>query len=326
MKHSIKIMGFSYLLRPVEKQDAKFIIDIRLEDEKRNCFIHKISKDISLQEKWIENYFDRKDDYYFVIENIFTGMPEGLIGLYDIKDDKAEWGRWVIKKGSMSATESVDLMCQVAFKNLKLKEIYSRTIQDNISVVSFHDSIKEKRRGTLKDFFELEGIKYNAVEHYIDAEYYFSNLQFSLQKQTQMLFNRNLKILMGDFKFHHIGLACTDFEKETNVFKILGYRQKDADFVDNIQGICGRFLIADNKPEIELLKNTENSHTLDYWLNNKIKIYHFAYLVKDFDKAFKTLIDRKCKLIKPAKISEYFKKKICFFVLPNMFVIELIEE
>lgn len=325
MKHNIKLSGFSYQLRPIEKSDAQFIIETRLEDANRNKYIHAIDADVTKQEKWIEDYFTREDDYYFVIENILTRIPEGLIGLYDIKGGKAEWGRWVIKKGSLAAVESVDLICQVAFDKLGLKEIYSRTIENNQAVVSFHNSAKEHFRGILENFFELNGKIYNAVEHYIDVFYYKSVLMFDFSQKAQMVFYRNLKQLIGDFKFHHLGLACSNFDAETSNLKILGYRQKDADFVDNIQGIRGRFLTAENQPEIELLCNLEGSNTLDFWLKNKVKIYHMAYEVDNFDYALEMLKRRRCIIAKQPERSAHFGKRICFLVLPNMLMIELIE-
>ncbi len=325
MKHSFKKAGFAYALRPVELTDAQFIIDTRLEDAERNRFIHKISTDVSAQEQWIRDYFSRAGDYYFVVENVLTGRPEGLIAVYDIQENKGEWGRWVIQQGSLAAIESLDLLCQVAFDELELDEIYSRTVEDNTPVVSFHNSAKEKYRGIIPAAFQIEGVTYNAVEHYIPRDYYHGQLMFDFQQKAQLIFNRQLKMLLGDFKFHHIGYACSDFDKEMQAFKLLGYRQKDADFTDETQGIVGRFLVAGNQPEVELLKNSEGSHTLDYWLNNKIKVYHFAYTVKDFDKALKNLTARRCKVVKEAAVSTYFGKRICFLVMPNLWMIELIE-
>src|SRR5574344_827291 len=101
MKKSLKIRGYGYCLRPVTVDDAQFIINVRLEDENRNKFIHKISHDINAQITWINNYLVKEDDYYFVVENLLTGEAEGLIGIYNINGKSAEWGRWVIKKGSM---------------------------------------------------------------------------------------------------------------------------------------------------------------------------------------------------------------------------------
>lgn len=325
MKHDIIVEGIGYRLRPVDVEDAGFVVQTRLEDAERNCYIHKISSDIKEQEKWIRSYFEREDDYYFIVENKLTSKSEGLIGIYDVKNNRAEWGRWVIQKGSMAVIESVDLICRVAFNYLNLDEIYSHTIEDNVSVVSFHNSAKEKLRKVIPNFFELNGKIYNAVEHYIDIDYYENTLKYLFQAKTQRIFERNLHELIGDFEFHHIGLACTDFDKEMKALQLLGYRQESPDFRDDNQGIIGKFIVANNQPRIELLKNTECSNTLNLWIKNKTKLYHFGYLVSDFDKALSNLQSIGAKIIRPALSSVYFKKRICFLMLSNMFMFELME-
>ena len=91
-------------------------------------------------------------------------------------------------------------------------------------------------------------------------------------------------------KFHHIGIACKNFERETKAYKLLGYEQESPDFKDEIQGIYGRFLFAAHQPRLELLTNTEDSHTLDLWLKNRTKMYHTGYTVKNFDKAIQEIL------------------------------------
>lgn len=326
MKHSIKVQGFSYSLRPVELSDAQFIIDTRREDSTRNRFIHETSPNVQEQEEWILRYFEREGDYYFVIENMLLSKPEGLVGIYDIKDGRGEWGRWVLQKGSLAAIESIDLMCRAAFDRLGMSEIYSRTVEDNTQVVSFHNSAKEKFRGVLHNSCQINGAYYNQVEHYIPADYYRAELAFDLQKKAQLVFTRNMRLFLGNFTFHHIGYACADFEKETAAFRMLGFRQKDADFIDETQGIHGRFLAADGQPEIELLKNLDGSKTLDHWLDRGTSMYHLAYTTKKFDEALEHFRRMRCVISRQPEHSAYFGKRICFLMLPNMLMIELIEE
>lgn len=131
MKENISIEGMSYRLRPVNLDDAQFIIDIRLEDSLRNKYIHPISPDIKNQEAWIKDYLLRDHDYYFVVENKITNQKEGLIAVYNIQDQRGEWGRWVLKKGSLASIESVYLLFKISFTKLYLKEVYCRTIAEN---------------------------------------------------------------------------------------------------------------------------------------------------------------------------------------------------
>lgn len=323
MKHNIRISGFSYRLRPVTIEDAQFIVDTRLEDEKKSKYVHKISSDVNLQINWLNKYFERNGDYYFVVENIFTNEKEGLISIYDINGDVAEWGRWVFKRGSLGALESVNLIYKVAFEKLNLQEVYTRTVEDNISVVNFHKSINAKFRTLLKNEFELEGKKYNAVEQYVDKDYYFSDLKENLDVKCQKLFERNIKNFCGNFKFHHYGLACENINTECNNFK--DYNKSDY-FEDDIQGVKGLFITSDKFPTLELLENLNNSNTLTPYLNLKSKIYHTGYFVNDIEQMCKFFINKLgAKIISDFKISMYFKKRICFLMLKNKKMIELIE-
>lgn len=259
MKHNLCIDGLLYRLRPVKLTDARFIIDTRLEDAERNKFIHKIADDEDMQRAWISNYFQREGDYYFVVENRLTKEAEGLIGFYDVSDGCAEWGRWVIRKNSLAAVESVDLLYQVAFEQVGLRELYCRTLQLNEEVVSFHNSIGERLRCILENQFEIDGVYYNAVEHYADKNVFYNEIKPLLDKQSAMIFKRAFKQIVGDFDFHHIGVATNDIRKEISVFSLFGYTKESEVFEDTEQGIRGQFIVAKNQPRLELLTNLEGS-------------------------------------------------------------------
>ena len=326
MKHRYSLDGWCYRLRPVRLSDAQFIIDVRLEDPERNRFIHKISEDVGAQERWIENYFQREGDYYFVVENRLTAVPEGLIAFYDEANGRAEWGRWVLKKGSMAAAESVYLLYRIAFEQAGLNELYCRTITDNASVVSFHTSIGEKTRAICQGIFEIDGKAYNAVEQYADRTHFYENVAPLLEKRSQMIADRFQKRVGAGLKFHHIGIATRGIEKEVPVYTLMGYKAEGAIFQDSNQGIRGFFLTAADQPRVELLENLTGSHTLDEPLERGLKIYHTAYLVSDIEKAVKVFQHNRGRVISPMKQSSYFGKRICFLMLPNMQMIELIEE
>lgn len=327
MKHNLKKDGYAYRLRPIEMKDASFIIDVRLEDDGRNQFIHKISDDVSIQEKWLSSYFERENDYYFVLENKITSTPEGVISIYNINNDKktAEWGRWVIKKGSLGAVESVNLINKIAFEDLDLEKIYSKTVADNTSVVSFHDSIGAVRKVDKNEDIELEGRFYKVIEHQITKKNYFNSIEPKLSNKSLKIFEKLIKIAVGKFEFHHIGVATEDIEKEFNIYKFLGYQKDGNEFSDPNQGIRGIFINAKGQPTLELLENLEGVKTLNTCLKNKIKMYHFAYRVGDFDAAVALFTNNNAKLLSRPQKSVAFGNRICFFMLPNMFMIELVE-
>lgn len=326
MKHQYRLDGWNYRLRPVGLSDARFIIDVRLEDLERNRFIHAISEDPAEQEAWLRRYFEREGDFYFVVENRLTARPEGLIAFYDAADGRAEWGRWVLKKGSMAAAESVYLLYRIAFEQAGLRELYCRTIADNTAVVSFHTSIGELTRTVIKDAVQLNGEVFDVVEQYADREQFAGEVAPRLERQAVMIFRRAMKKAVGGISFHHVGVATKSILKELPQYLLLGYEKEGEMFEDPQQGIRGLFLTAPGQPRLELLENLEGSHTLDRQLEQGQKLYHTGYYVGDIESAEAILRANRARVISPMKPSVYFGKRICFMMLPNMMMIELMEE
>lgn len=127
-------------------------------------------------------------------------------------------------------------------------------------------------------------------------------------------------------KFHHIGVATRQIEKELPLYLLLGYEKEGSIFEDDLQGVRGIFLTAEGQPRLELLENLPGCHTLDTPLRQNQKLYHAAYCVEDIEQAMNLLIRNRAKVISPLKKSAYFGKRICFLMLPNMMMLELVED
>lgn len=325
MKHRYSLEGYGYRLRPVRFSDAQFIIDTRHENEERNRYIHPTPLVLADQQDWLRRYMERDGDYYFVVEDRLDGTPQGLISFYDVEGDRAEWGRWVIREGSLAAAESVLLIYRIAFEQAGLKELFCRTVQDNVRVVSFHTSIGEKTRCIIPDAYQLPSGLYNAVEQYAEKDYFYAAVAPLLERQAKMIFRRNLAVAMGGFSFHHLGVATRSIDKELPIYTLLGYEKEGEPFTDPGQGIRGQFLTGKSGPRLELLENLPGSTTLDLPLEKGQKIYHMAFLVPDIEKAITVLTNCRAKVISPPKASVYFGGRICFLLLPNMGMLELLE-
>lgn len=163
MFHTHEVKGVHCKLRPVRLADAQYIVDTR-NDPDQSLFLNEVSEDVSAQRKWLKTYFDRENDYYFVVENA-SGFPSGLIALYDIKENVGEWGRWIIKGPPTVSVESALLIYKFAFEVIGLDSVYCRTIANNINVVSFHDSCGLPQGALLKDAFFIRERYYDAIEH-----------------------------------------------------------------------------------------------------------------------------------------------------------------
>jgi RimJ/RimL family protein N-acetyltransferase len=170
VEHSINVTCVRYRLRPVTLEDAAFIVELR-SDPVLNRYLHEISPRVEDQAAWLERYFVRPDEYYFVVEDTDSGERHGTIGIYDVEKAaaSAEWGRWILKHGSMAALESAWLVYEAGFSKLGLATLSSRTLVENPRVVSFHDSFGASRIGILKDHFLVGGERKSAIEHRIEA-------------------------------------------------------------------------------------------------------------------------------------------------------------
>jgi RimJ/RimL family protein N-acetyltransferase len=170
VRHSISLTCLRYGLRPVTLDDATFIVALRM-DPLLNRFVHEISPLIEDQTVWLERYFHRPDDYYFIVEDLDSGQPQGTIGIYDVEHNAsaAEWGRWILKRGSMAALESAWLIYEAGFSKLNVANLFSRTLVDNHRVVSFHDSFGASRFTVLEDHILVRGERKSAIEHRMKA-------------------------------------------------------------------------------------------------------------------------------------------------------------
>lgn len=131
--------------------------------------------------------------------------------------------------------------------------------------------------------------------------------------------------LPAGYEFHHIGYATVSLEKEREFFSFLGYQQEGETFSDPVQGVIGCFLTGSG-PRIELLENLPGSITLTNWLNAGVKIYHFAYLVEDIEKAIYWARSQRAKLtVAPVAAVAFGGKKIAFVMFRNGLMLEFIQ-
>ena len=131
--------------------------------------------------------------------------------------------------------------------------------------------------------------------------------------------------MLEELKFHHIGVACKNIEKEFSYFSTLGYKASDKIFIDEIQKIKGLFIEAPNQPRLELLENLTPDGPLTNFLAKGNKFYHLAYETLNIEEDAKKLCAQGAIIIKPSVPATYFNK-VCFLMLKNMLMIELVEK
>jgi len=126
--------GFGVRLRPVRIEDAAFIVWLRNLDYVKGR-IGDSASDVPSQQAWLEAYFQREGDYYFIIETL-RGIPVGTHSLYDISAGSAELGRWVIRPGVQAAVPSHMVAFSLAFDRLGLKALRNATVSSNAPVLA----------------------------------------------------------------------------------------------------------------------------------------------------------------------------------------------
>lgn len=90
------IHKYGLTLRPVEKKDALFIVNLRT-DPKLSRFISPTSPNIDEQIHWIEKYKIREQqnqEYYFIAQDQ-KNNPYGTVRLYNIEEQSFEIGSWL---------------------------------------------------------------------------------------------------------------------------------------------------------------------------------------------------------------------------------------
>jgi methylmalonyl-CoA/ethylmalonyl-CoA epimerase len=126
--------------------------------------------------------------------------------------------------------------------------------------------------------------------------------------------------------FHHFGIACRDLDREEAAYAELGYKVEAPDFVDPVQGVRGRFL-AEGGPRLELLVALEGSQVLEPWLTTGTsRVYHEAFETPDLKIALDSMAGSGARfVVEPAPAVAFNGREICFVMLRNMALVELVQ-
>ena len=131
---------------------------------------------------------------------------------------------------------------------------------------------------------------------------------------------------MKKLNLHHIGVASKNIEQEFEIFKRLGYTKVSEVFTEPVQKIKGLFISAKGQPTLELLENLTQDGPLTNLLKKRTKFYHFAYTTNNIEQDTENFVQElNAFVITPPHQSTYFEK-ICFMMLPNQMIIELVQE
>lgn len=153
------IVGKYVDLRSATVEDAEFALNIR-RTPKAAKFMPPLDITLEQQKSWIEKQRATEGDYFFIVFNK-NNERVGVISIYDIHENYAEAGRWVMIGEAWESIESKLLLFQFAFDSLGVQEIVDYIFPENIHSVRTTDFFggkfdkiiyDEKRNLTFKRF------------------------------------------------------------------------------------------------------------------------------------------------------------------------------
>lgn len=148
MKHNFIIKEQGYCLKALSCDFVEKLRILRNKDENRKCFLYNQIITEEEQIKWFNNYLKKKDDYMFAIfkednQDIFLGAV--AIYNFDFHSKKAEFGRIVLDKDIISekgvGAIITKAICDFAFKNFNISEVYLEVFEENIAAVKTYEKV-----------------------------------------------------------------------------------------------------------------------------------------------------------------------------------------
>ena len=130
------------ILRPVTIDDAEFIVKLRNQGHVKG-FIHDTSLDVEKQRKWLREYFNRENEYYWIITTL-DGTPYGTSSLYNYNQEKnqIEGGRWIRLPGyDCNMISGYIQMRDFVFDILNIDRVVNDVVSTNKRVIKYHKDI-----------------------------------------------------------------------------------------------------------------------------------------------------------------------------------------
>ena len=127
-------------VRLVVEEDAKFILNLRLDPELGN-FMNKVSSEIDAQIEWIREYKKRElegVEYYFIYSR--NGLPLGVNRMTNIQNDSWMGASLIFKKDSGAGTPILASLIQyhIGFETLDKSIHFGDQLKDNNKAIRFN--------------------------------------------------------------------------------------------------------------------------------------------------------------------------------------------
>jgi diamine N-acetyltransferase len=161
----LELYGEYVVLRPLRVEDAELTLAWRLSD--RAGLLNRGATRVAAQAEWIASR--PTSELNFMIE-LRSGQPVGMLSLVAIDEvnRRAEPARFLIGEpdavgGLPVAVESMKLLYQLAFDQMKLNRVYAFIVADNPLMLKWHKFLGMKEEGRLRQHDFIAGRFRDAV-------------------------------------------------------------------------------------------------------------------------------------------------------------------
>jgi len=153
MKDVPLLHGYNCSLSEISEDDTDFVISIRTQTELNALSGTSISHEMHV--KWLKDYNNRDDDYYWIVRDSVSGDRIGTTALINIdnKSKKAESGRTIVLPQYRHLVFDVFLTRSLfSFDTLGLNRIYGKVRESSPDILKFDvDKLGYKVEGFLRD-------------------------------------------------------------------------------------------------------------------------------------------------------------------------------
>lgn len=138
MNHSLRDRYNRVSLEPLKIYEIEKMRKLR--NENREWFISKEIITSTQQREWYNNYLKKENDFMFSVYYKNTDIWIGVVGLYDILNREAEFGRIMIdgklvnEKGL--GLEATICVCKIGFSKLDIDKIKLEVFSNNFSAIN----------------------------------------------------------------------------------------------------------------------------------------------------------------------------------------------
>lgn len=141
MDHNLKDEYNRVRLEPLKAYELEKMRELR--NENRGFFI---SRDIITPEqqiKWYDNYLKKENDFMFSVYYKNTDIWIGVVGLYNIIAQEAEFGRIIVDSKLVNekglGLDTTICTCKIGFNNINISKIKLEVFSNNFSAIKTYE-------------------------------------------------------------------------------------------------------------------------------------------------------------------------------------------